>query len=60
MYADGQVDLVDLMPGDYELRAWHPRHKATPMASRITVREGDRLAQRLSADIVPQPKVPGS
>lgn len=57
---NGQVDLVDLVPGDYQLRAWRPRQKAAPMAGRITVKEGDRLAQRIMADISPRQTAAGS
>jgi plastocyanin len=59
--ANGQAYLVDLAPGDYELRSWHPQQKTAPAAGRITVKEGDQLARRIVADVPPQrPPAAGS
>lgn len=49
--ANGQAELVDLVPGDYELRSWHPDQKASPLSQRITIRGHDKLAHRFIADI---------
>lgn len=49
--AGGRVELAGLVPGDYELRAWHPDQKAPLASRRVTLRAGDRLTHRFTAEI---------
>jgi plastocyanin len=52
--ADGQVEIAGLVPGDYELRAWHPDQRTEPATRRVTVQAQDRLAHRFVADLTPR------
>lgn len=47
----GRVELAGLVPGEYELHAWHPDQKATPATRRVTVRGSDKIDHRFTADI---------
>jgi plastocyanin len=49
--AEGQAVLSDLVPGDYELRAWHPKQKTAPLGQRVTIQASGRLSYRFIADI---------
>ncbi len=48
---EGQAVLSDLIPGDYELRAWHPKQRAAPIARRVTIQASGRLSHQFIADI---------
>lgn len=55
---DGAVRLAGLVPGEYELRAWHPDQRIEPTPRRITVGAQDRLAHRFVADLTPRWQTP--
>ncbi len=55
---DGAVQLSGLVPGDYELHAWHPDQRAAPAPQRVTVRAQDRLSHRFVADLTPRWQMP--
>ena len=48
---NGQVELSGLVPGEYELRAWHPDQKSAPAGRRVSVRASDRLDHRFTAEV---------
>jgi plastocyanin len=55
---DGGVQLAGLVPGDYELHAWHPDQRTEPPPRRVTVGAQDRLAHRFVADLTPRWQTP--
>jgi len=48
---NGRVELSGLVPGEYELRAWHPDQKSAPASRRVSVRASDRLDYRFTAEV---------
>jgi plastocyanin len=49
--ANGRVQLAGLVPGEYELHAWHPDQKAAPATRRLTVRAHDKVDHRFTAEV---------
>ena len=47
----GRVELAGLVPGEYEVHAWHPEQKATPATRRLTVRAHDKVDHRFTAEV---------
>ena len=55
---DGAAQLTGLVPGEYELHAWHPDQRTAPSTRRVTLRAQDRLAHRFVADLTPRWQTP--
>jgi len=55
--ADGRASVVNLVPGDYELRSWHPTQKVSPPPRRIRIEAGREhvVEHRAVAEIETRP-----